>query len=141
MAKTAAIKGFGTLVEYITTLPSTYGTIGELVAVTPPSKTRDTIDVTHMASPDGYREFIAALRDGGEASLTFNYTKAGFTVLTTIFDSDALKTFRITLPDASTFVFDGLLTEAPLDNVEVDGKVAMSATIKVSGKPVFTAGA
>lgn len=141
MAATAATKGFGTIVEYLSTAPSTYSTIGELVAVTPPNRTRETIDATHMASPDGYREFISSLRDGGESTLTFNYTKAGYAVLETLFDDDDPATFRITLPDGSTFGYDGLITEHPVDDVAIDDKIGMSANIKVTGPVTFTAGA
>lgn len=141
MAATAATKGFGTTVEYLATEPSTYAAIGELVAVTPPNRTRETIDATHMASPDGYREFISSLRDGGESTLTFNYTEAGYLVLEGLFDDDDPATFRINLTDGATIVFSGLITEHPIDDIAIDDKVGMSATIKVTGKPVYTAAA
>jgi hypothetical protein len=138
MAASAATKGFGTTVTVM--VGATPTTIGELVAVTPPNKTRETVDVTHMSSPDGYREFLSTLRSGGEATLTFNYTKAGYAVLEARFDDDDPAEYTITFPDDSTFVFDGLLNEQPIDQVEVDGKIGMSATIQATGKPVFTAG-
>lgn len=141
MAETAATKGFGTTVQYLSTAPSTYSDIGELVAVTPPNRSRETIDATHMASPDGHREFISSLRDGGEATLTFNYTEAGYLVLEELFDDDDPATFKITLTDGATIVFDGLVTEHPIDDIAIDDKVGMSATIKVTGKPTYTAAA
>lgn len=141
MPATAATKGFGTTVQYLATGPSTYASIGELVAVTPPTKSRETIDATHMASPDGYREFIGSLREGGESTLTFNYTEAGYLILEAIFDADGPETFKITLTDGATIVFDGIITEYPIDEIAIDDKVGMSATIKVTGKPVYTAGA
>lgn len=139
MAATAATKGFGTTVDYLSTAPSTYSTIGELVAVTPPAKTRETIDATHMLSPDGYREFISSLRDGGEATFTFNYTAAGYAILEDHFDDDEPATYKITLVDGATIVFSGLVTEHPIDDIAIDDKVGMSATVKVTGKPVYTA--
>jgi len=138
MAATQATKGFGTIVEYLSTAPSTYSPIGELVGVTPPQKSRETIDATHMASPDGYREFISSLRDGGEATLTFNYTEAGYQVLEDMFDDDDPATYRITLTDGATIGFSGLVTDQPIDDVAIDDKVGMSATIKVTGKVTFT---
>lgn len=141
MAATAAKTGFGTTLQYLSTDPSTYSTIGELKSFTPPSSTRETVDATHMASPDGYREFIGTLRDGGEATATFNFTAAGYAILNTIFDQDALETFKATLPGGDNFVYQAIITEKPIDNIEIDGIVMMSATFKISGKPVFTAGA
>lgn len=138
MAETEAVKGFGTLVEYLSTAPSTYSEIGELVAVTPPQRSRETIDATHHASPDGYREHISSLRDGGEATLTFNYTSDGYAVLQELFEDDEKAQFRITLTDGAILVFKGYVTETPIDDIPIDDKVGMSATIKVTGKPVFT---
>lgn len=138
MAASAAQSGFGVTLTYLSA-PSTPTTIGELISFTPPSNTRETIDVTHHASPDGYREFIGSLRDGGEASATFNYTATGYGILNTLFDSDDLAEYTATLPNGDTFVFDAIITEKPVDALEVDGKITMSCTFKISGKPVFTA--
>lgn len=137
MAATAATSGFGATVEYLATGPSTYAAIGELVAVTPPNRSRETIDATHHASPDGHREFIPSLRDGGESTFTFNYTETGAALLQTLFDAD-LETFKITLAGGSTWVFSGIVTGVESDDVVVDDKMGMSMTVKVSGKPVFT---
>lgn len=138
MAATTAINGFGTTVTVL--VASTPTTIGELLAVTPPNRTRETIDASHHASPDGYREFISALRDGGESTLTFNYNKAGYLVLEALFDDDDPAEFTITLPDGASVTYDGLVTEHPIDDIEIDDKIGMSATIKVTGKPVFDDG-
>ncbi|GLK49491.1 hypothetical protein GCM10017620_24640 [Brevundimonas intermedia] len=141
MAATEAVKGFGLTAEYLSTAPSTYSAIGELLSATPPQKSREVIDATHMQSPGGYREFISSLRDGGEATLTFNYTADGYEVLEGMFDDDDPANFRITLSDGATIVFDGLVTEQPIDDIAIDDKIGMSATIKVTGPVTFTPGA
>lgn len=137
MAASAAQSGFGVTAEYLATGPSTYATIGELVNVSPPSPTRETIDVTHHGSPDGYREYIGSLKDGGEATLFFNYTEDGYVILQTIFDAGS-ETIRLTFPGSATLIFTMIPTGIPLDDVEVDGKMAMSMPMKVTGKPLFT---
>lgn len=138
MAATKAVKGFGLKAEYLVTAPSTYADIGELLSATPPQKARETIDATHMQSPGGYREFISSLRTGGEATLTFNFTPEGYQVLEAMFDDDDPATFRITLSDGSTIKFDGLVNEQPIDDIAIDDKVGMSATIQVTGPVTFT---
>lgn len=138
MAASAAKSGFGATVEYLSTEPSTYSTIGELLAVTPPNQSRETIDVTHHLSPDGYREFIGSLRDGGESTLTFNYTETGAALLQTLFAAE-VEEFKITLAGGATIVFDALVTAIELDEVVVDDKMGMNMTLKVSGKPVYSA--
>lgn len=115
-----------------------YVTIGEVTSITPPAIARDAIDATHMASPDGWREFIAGLKDGGEVGIEVNLVpnSASTALLLAQFDSATLGTHKITFPDGSTWTFTGLLTafepEAP-----VDDKMVASCTFKVSGKPTL----
>ena len=137
MAASAATSGFGAVFAY-ESAADTYTALGEVLSITPPPKSRDTIEATHMLSDDGYREFIGGLRDGGESSLALNYTEAGSTLLETLFAAD-VETFRITLAGASTVIFNGIITAFSLDEVVIDDKMAMSLTIKVTGKPTFLA--
>ena len=139
MAATKAVKGFGLKAEYLKTAPSTYAEIGELLSATPPQKSRETIDATHMQSPGGYREFISSLRTGGESTLTFNYTPLGYQALAGMFDDDKPAKFRITLSDGATIIFDGLVTEQPIDDIAIDDKIGMSCNIQVTGPVAYTA--
>jgi len=137
MAASAAVSGFGTVFAYESTT-DTYTALGEILSVSPPSQARDNIETTHMASDDGYREYIGGLRDGGESTVAMNYTEAGANLLQTLFHADVEK-FKITLPGSSTWVFSAIVTAVATDDVVVDDKIAMSMTLKVTGKPVFTA--
>ena len=38
---------------------------------------RYTVDATHMASTDKWREFVGGLRDAGEVSITINFVPGG----------------------------------------------------------------
>jgi hypothetical protein len=44
--------------------------IAEITSISGPNLTRGTIDVTNLDSTNGYREFIAGFRDGGEVTLS-----------------------------------------------------------------------
>ncbi len=138
MAASAAASGFGAVFAYLSTEPSTYTALAEVISVTPPSISVETIDATHMASDDGFREFIASLKDGGECVVTMNYVEASATLLQTLVLAGK-ETFRITLPGSSTFTFTGIPTNFTVDEVTIDDKMTMSLTIKVSGKPVYAA--
>jgi predicted secreted protein len=129
--------GYGTLFERDSG-GAVFVAIAEVVSVTPPQLSKDTPDATHMSSPDGYREFIAGLRDAGEASLELNYlpTEATQVTLRTDFDSDVAGNYRMTFPDASSIAFTGFVT-ALSPAVPLDDKMALSVTIKVTGKPTF----
>lgn len=113
--------------------------IADVKSISGPSCSRDTIDVTTLASTGGYREFIGALRDGGDVSLSMNFTVAGYTLMKNDFESEALQDYRIVLSDTAntTLEFSGLVTELPLD-VPVDDVITCDVTIKVSGATTLT---
>lgn len=103
---------------------------------------RDSIDVTHMQSPDGWREFIPALKDGGEITVEINYVPGAATVLALMAEfslgaAAAVKNRRILWTDGSFLEFTGFLTGVP-GEIPVDDKMSASATFKVTGKPVLT---
>lgn len=150
MATLAQI-GHGTRFEIIdlNASPPDFVLVAEIVSVTPPSLSRDTVDATHAESPEKWREFIPGLRDGGEVTLEMNFIPSGDgteTILQT-FNSDAVITCRIIFPDgdydaspptATIWQFSGFCTafqpQAPFDN-----KMSATCTFKVSGKPQFLA--
>ena len=138
MAASAATSGFGATFAYLSTEPSTYTSLAEVLSVTPPSISVETIDATHMASDDGFREFIAGLKDGGECVVTMNYVEASATLLQTLVLA-GLETFKITLAGGSTLIFSGIPTGFAIDDVVIDDKMTMSFTVKVSGKPAYLA--
>lgn len=138
MAASAATSAFGATFSYLSTDPSTYTALSEVISITPPSISVETIDATHMASDDGFREFIASMKDGGEAVVNLNYVESSATLLQTLVLA-GLETFKITLNGGSTLVFTGIPTNFNFEDLVIDDKMAMSLTIKVSGKPVFTA--
>jgi hypothetical protein len=75
MAASQADIALGTLLEVRSgaDTSSGYVSLGEIVGLTPPSDSVDEIDVTHMQSPGGVKEFIAGLSDPGEMSCKVNY--------------------------------------------------------------------
>jgi hypothetical protein len=138
MAASAASSGFGATFSYLSTAPSTYTALAEVLSITPPSISVETTDVTHMGSDDGFREYIASLKDGGEVTVNMNYVESSATLLQTLVLA-GLETFKITFAGSSTYVFSGIPTAFTFNDVVIDDKMAMSLTIKVSGKPVYAA--
>ncbi len=137
MAASAASSGFGATFAY-ESATDTFTALAEVVSVTPPSIAVETIDATHMGSDDGFREFIASLKDGGECVVTMNYVEASATLLQTLVLA-GLETFKITLPGSSTLTFTGIPTNFAIDELVIDDKITMSLSIKVSGKPIYAA--
>ena len=138
-----ALSGIGTVFQRWNTALSTpaWEKIAEVSNIEGPSMSRDTIDVTNLDSTDGYREFIASLRDAGTVVLTMNFTRAGYELMKDDFESDTRQNYEIIIPDASTtsLEFIGLVTELPL-TVPFDDKIIMDVTIKISGKVTLNSG-
>jgi len=142
MAASQATIGLGTIFRYRTSAlavtPKVFATLGEAVSIQPPQPTRETADVTHLASPNGTREFIGTLRTGGEASVTFNFTDAAYEIASGLFLEDDLQEFEIEYPDGGIEAFGGIVTGKPSEAVEVDSVRRFSLPIQVSGLPVYT---
>lgn len=133
---TEAVAGIGTRVQRWN--GSAWEDIAEVTSVKGPGKKRETIEVTNLRSIDGYKEFISGLRDGGNISLGMNFFRGGYDLMEEDFEDDDLKSYQIILPDPdeTSFEFEGLITELPL-NVTTKDQITMDVTIQVSGK-IFT---
>ena len=107
--------------------------------ITGPSKTRDTIDVTSLDSTGGYREFIAGFRDGGEVSFELIFTLPGYDVLNDDFESEAVQSYSIELPDSNTttLAFSGYVTSLGM-SIPLDDAIMSDVTIKITGQITLT---
>lgn len=117
--------------------PEVFTTVGEVTSITPPGMSRDAIDATHEESPDGWREFIGGLKDGGEVALELNFVPGSATTILLLAEIEAAPgNKQIVFTTGEVFSFRALCTnfepEAPLDD-----KMVASATYKVSGKPTL----
>lgn len=108
--------------------------IAEVINITGPGLTRDFIEVTHLGSSGGYREFVASFRDGGEYTFTCNFVRAEYDLLLADFENDSAVNYQVVMPDTdvTTIQFAGLLTALPM-TVPFDDKVTVDVTIKITG--------
>lgn len=119
------------------TVASGLTSIAQITSISLPEVSCDDIDVTSMDSTDDAKEFVAGLIDSGSLGLELSYEKSNYSnLLGAVRISD---TYTLTFKDGSTLVFTGYLKSVGGD-MPVDGKITNSATFKVSGLPVFTAG-
>jgi predicted secreted protein len=114
--------------------------IAELLSVTPPRISRDTIDATTHDSAGGAMEVIAAgVYDPGDISGSVNYIagSAGDDAMIAAVTDGVLRDFKIVAKAASgteDLMFSGFVTEYGVDDLPVDGKQTASFTAKVSGE-------
>lgn len=109
--------------------------MGEVLSISGPNMSRETIDVTSLASTGGYREFIASFRDPGTVTFNMNFIRSDYDTMKTDFESDTVQDYEIVLPDTenTSLEFSGLVTELPLD-ISGDAAVTCNVTIKVTGQ-------
>lgn len=116
--------------------PAQWVPIAEINNISGPTKSRETIDVTSLDSVGGYREFIAAIRNGGQVSFSMNFSRTGYELMNDDFETDDMQQYLIAIPDAERtgLEFDGLVMELPI-NITVADKITCDITIQISGKP------
>jgi hypothetical protein len=140
MATSASI-GYGSKFQIGTSAtPPVWTDIAEVTSITPPALSMDTVDATHMGSPDGFMEYIAGLIDAGEASMEMSFlpANAGQVALITAMVGRTEGNYRILYSDAAAtpWVFKAFVTGFEVSSAVVD-KTTATVTFKVNGKPDF----
>lgn len=120
---------------------------GKLREVTPPPKTRETIEVNTHDNATNFAEYIAAsLTEGGEftAEVMFDamdYTHVqGTYSLDQLFESGDTKKYRIVVPKIFPSVgweFDAFITNLEYGAMNTSDPMSVSVTWKVTGSNTF----
>lgn len=136
---TTDIIGFGMTFARESATPGTFTPAAGVIDVTPPTETRDAKEGTNHGSPNGYREYIGGLLDGGTAKLVLSFDPAVsfYTNLKADMKNRLAHGYKIGLPnDGYECSFDGLVTElGPATPME--DRITCTVSIKVSGEPVW----
>lgn len=115
--------------------------VAEVSTVAGPGLTRETIDASHMQSPEQWREFIKGMKDAGELSFDVNMIPGNasqFAILSDFYDDTSTAQWELIFPNAAstTWSFRGILTTFEPTNA-IDEKLSASITIKLTGKPTL----
>ncbi len=119
--------------------PEVFTTITQLVNIGEVGVERSLIDVTNLAST--IREYRAAIADGAEIDLDFQYDSddAQQTGLKTDLDNATVRNFTITIQDSpvALFSFSGLVTSWKISN-PIDQVVPLTVRVKITGSLSIT---
>jgi predicted secreted protein len=139
----AGIDGFGTALARSDMASSpTFTEIANVTSISGPGISRETIDVTAHDSPDGWREFLGGLKDGGEVSFDLNWDVEEPTheALVSDLEDSVPRDYKLVFPnDIAEWAFKAILTGFEA-SFPTDDKITASVTYKISGKPVLTVG-
>lgn len=136
----AKVKSIGTTFKMGPTTPTT--AVGSLKSISGLEVSADTIETTSLDSTGGFREFIQGLKDGGDVALEGDLDKAttaNQNAIYTAYTTGIVQKCAIEYPDGSKWAFDGIVTGLST-SADLEDLVGFSATIKVTGVPVFTMG-
>lgn len=99
----------------------------------------DEIDTTDLDSPNDFKEFIAGAKDAGEVSLAGNI-KAEATVekLLALAEARTVEEWTVEYPSGATWVFNAFVKMFKDTEKNVEGLAGFTATLRVSGQPVYT---
>lgn len=117
--------------------PENFAEIAEVKNIGGPDEKADEIDVTHLRSPEGYREFIQSFKDGGEIPLTLNFIPSSATQdstngLRAEFQSGAIKNYQITYPDGTTCTFAAWVKQCG-NAAQVGNALEFNVTLRMVG--------
>jgi len=102
---TAALSGYSTTLQVSQGgSPLTYRAIAEVFSISGIGISRETIEASHLTSPQGWKEFIYGVKMGTEFSCELNYIPQDDTQQDLITDAtdataDAYRTWRFVMPD------------------------------------------
>lgn len=140
--ETNVTRALGTTISKGKTAPKV---IGGLTSISGIEITADSIDVTTLSSPGGYKEYIGSFKDAGEVALEGFFdanTTSNQATMQDALDDGLPDDYKISFPTtpSAEWNFKGVVVGFKVGDAEVEGTIAFSATIKVSGKPTLTVG-
>lgn len=123
--------------------PEVFAVIAEVISIDGPSLDSDDVEVTHLLSPGGYREYKGGLKEPGEIALELNFlpgnaSQDAVTGLIKEYNDQTYKNYKITWPftPAKTCVVSARVKTMG-STTPVDDRLTASVTLKLSGPPVW----
>lgn len=102
----------------------------------------EEIDTTDLDSPDDYKEVIAGSKDAGELSLAGNIKdESNVEKMLALAESQSIEKWTITYPSGAKWVFNAFVKSFKDGEKNTEGVATFTASLRISGKPVYTKGA
>lgn len=99
----------------------------------------EEIDTTDLDSPNNYKEFIAGSKDAGEVSLAGNIKdESNVEKMLALAESQSVETWNVEYPSGAKWEFSAFVKSFKDGEKTTDGLATFTATLRISGKPVYT---
>ena len=117
----------------------TFAALAELLDVSGPNLSMDTVETTHAGSTDEYKTFIAGLKDAGEVTCDVAFepshaTQDESTGLVKKWNDRTLTNFQLAFPDSgsTTWTFSAYVTGFQ-PSEPIQDRATASVTLKITG--------
>lgn len=99
----------------------------------------EEIDATDLDSPDNYKEFIAGSKDAGEVPIAGNIKdESNVEKMLALAESQSIEKWTVAYPSGAKWVFNAFVKSFKDGEKTTDGLATFTATLRISGKPVYT---
>lgn len=99
----------------------------------------EEIDATDLDSPDNYKEVIAGSKDAGEVSIAGNIKdESNVEKMLALAESQSIEKWTVAYPSGAKWVFNAFVKSFKDGEKTTDGLATFTATLRISGKPVYT---
>ena len=115
-----------------TTLAIGGSAVGQIISISGPNMTRDSIEITNMGSTSKWREFIPGMLDAGECTADVVYDGTAVATFLAAQLTQTAQTITVTFPDEGTWAASGFLTSLG-HSIPYDDKVSQSVGMKFTG--------
>lgn len=130
-------KGYGTIVQYATTLTGSYTTLAQCRDMNDGAVTIEEVDVSHMSSPDQFREKETDWGVGKNFTLNLLYFTTHYQILWNLAVAKSQVWWKITTPDSKIYIFYGFISDIGRE-IPLAGRLSADVEFVVSGKPLLS---
>jgi predicted secreted protein len=122
---------------------STYTDVGELASISELGQfSAPDVDVTTVDTTGTTRTFLAGMKTPGTFTFQIFWAKANQTALDAIVTAGTAYYWKVTMPDTSTFIFNGILKSAVVNAIaNPDDILTLTGTVLMTTGLTFTAAA
>ena len=118
--------------------------VGSLTSIGELGLEIEEIDITTLDSPNGAKEYMSGDMDAGEVSLAGYIKKADdeatVTKMMALIAAGSTESWEVEFPSGAKWAFDAFVKSFKTAENTTDGLIGFSASLRVSGLPVYTAG-
>lgn len=110
----------------------------EVVSFTLPNGEVETVEATHLKSPNRRREYISGMIDDGELEVVLNYVPGSATdvlILAALTDGEAREYMAVIPRETADWEITGtcIVTGYDRGSVDADGKMEATMTVRLTG--------